>query len=138
MRSARVLSLPITGTRCISASSVFLSEKIESILGLTFTTHSSNLTPSMRKLYKVSLGFTDAQGSIDTLLNVKPKDTLYNFLIEGVKFEECVVNVRPNIDSIFSDKKTELAEMHLVPVIGRERTLAERMEGIDHYDICFV
>src|SRR3990170_2534009 len=118
MRSARVLSLPITGTRCISASSVFLSENIESILGLTFTTHSSNLTPSMRKLYKVSLGFTFRSVSMLPWASVKPKDTLYNFLIEGVKFEECVVNVRPNIDSIFSDKKTELAEMHLVPVMG--------------------
>src|SRR3970282_1398453 len=107
--------------------------------GVGKTTSVLNLSAALAQMGKKVLVIdTDAQGSIATLLNVKPKDTLYNFLIEGVKFEECVVNVRPNIDSIFSDKKTELAEMHLVPVMGRERTLAERMEGIDHYDICFV
>lgn len=81
---------------------------------------------------------TDPQGSIATLLNAKPKDVLYNFLVEGVKFDECRVNVRPRIDVIFSDKKTEIAEMQLVPQMGRERALTDRMEGIDNYDICFV
>jgi len=81
---------------------------------------------------------TDPQGSIATLLNVKPKDVLYNFLVEGVKFDECKVNVRPRIDVIFSDKKTEIAEMQLVPQMGRERALTDRMEGIDNYDICLV
>lgn len=107
--------------------------------GVAKTTTVLNLGASLAQMGKrVLIIDTDAQGSIATLLNVKPKDTLYNFLIEGVKFEECVVNVRPNIDCILSDKKTEIAEMHLVPIMGRERTLTERMEGIDDYDVCFI
>ncbi|HEX3035738.1 MAG TPA: ParA family protein [Thermodesulfobacteriota bacterium] len=107
--------------------------------GVGKTTSALNLSAAMAKIGKrVLIIDTDAQGSIATLLNIRPKDTLYNFLIEGVKFEECVVNVRLNVDCIFSDKKTEIAEMHLVPIMGREKALAERMEGIDNYDICFV
>jgi len=107
--------------------------------GVGKTTSVINLSAAFAKLGKrVLIIDTDPQGSIATLLNIKPKDTLYNFLIEGVKFEETVVNVRENIDCIFSDKKTEIAEMHLVPLMGREKTLAERMEGIDDYDVCFV
>ncbi|GIW60640.1 MAG: hypothetical protein KatS3mg087_1706 [Patescibacteria group bacterium] len=107
--------------------------------GVGKTTSVINLAAALAQMgRRVLIIDTDAQGSIATLLNVKHPDTLYNFLIEGVKFEQCVVNVRPNIDCILSDKKTEIAEMHLVPVMGRERALAERMEGIDNYDVCFV
>jgi chromosome partitioning protein len=107
--------------------------------GVGKTTSVLNLGAALAQMgKKILIIDTDAQGSIATLLNVKPKDTLYNLLIEGVKFDECVVNVRSNIDCIFSDKKTEIAEMQLVPVMGRERALAERIEEIDQYDICFV
>jgi len=107
--------------------------------GVGKTTSVLNLSAAFAEMgKKVLIIDTDPQGSIATLLNIKPKDTLYDFLIDGVKFDETVVNVRPSIDCIFSDKKTEIAEMHLVPIMGREKTLAERMEGIDHYDICFV
>src|SRR3972149_2983287 len=107
--------------------------------GVGKTTSVLNLSAALAQMGKKVLVIdTDAQGSIATLLNVKPKDTLYNFLIEGVKFEECVVNVRPNIDSIFSNKTTELDIIPLSPVMGRERTLAERTEGFYHYATCIV
>ncbi|MGQ0794521.1 MAG: ParA family protein [Deltaproteobacteria bacterium] len=107
--------------------------------GVGKTTSVLNISAAMAELgRKVLMVDTDAQGSLATILNIKSKDTLYNLLIEGVKFDECVVKVRPNIDCIFSDKRTEIAEMQLVPVMGREKALSERMEGIDGYDICFV
>ncbi len=107
--------------------------------GVGKTTSVISLSAAMAELgKKVLIIDTDAQGSISTILNVKPEETLYHFLIEGVRFEQCVVNVRPNIDCIFSDKMTEVAETLLVPRMGREKTLAERMEGINQYDICFV
>lgn len=107
--------------------------------GVGKTTSVINLSAAFAEVgKKVLIIDTDPQGSIATLLNIKPKDVLYNFMIEGVKFEECRVNVRPKIDVVFSDKKTEIAEMQLIPTLGRERALADRMEGIDKYDVCFV
>jgi chromosome partitioning protein len=107
--------------------------------GVGKTTSVMNLSAAFAELgKKVLIIDTDPQGSIATLLNIKPKDVLYNFMIEGVKFEECRVNVRPHIDVVFSDKKTEIAEMQLIPTLGRERALADRMEGIDKYDLCLV
>ncbi len=107
--------------------------------GVGKTTSTINLAAAFAEMGKrVLIIDTDPQGSISTLLNIKPKDTLYNFLIEGVKFDACRIPLRDNIDAILSDKKTEIAEMQLVPRMGRERTLADRMEGIDSYDICLV
>jgi len=47
---------------------------------------------------KVLLIDTDSQGSIRTILGVRPEFHLADFLIRNMAFRECVVTACPNVD----------------------------------------
>lgn len=52
----------------------------------------------------------DSQGSIATILGLKPRFTLHDFLIRQMALTECVVPAHPRIDVLCSDRKTMQAE----------------------------
>src|ERR1035438_3163500 len=53
---------------------------------------------------------TDSEGSIATILGLKPQFTLHDFLIKQMVLKECLVSAHPRIDVLCSDRKTMQAE----------------------------
>lgn len=53
---------------------------------------------------------TDSQGSVGTILGLRPEFTLHDFLIRQVLFTECVVEAHKNLHVLCSDRKTQAAE----------------------------
>lgn len=53
---------------------------------------------------------TDSQGSVATILGLKPEFTLHDFLIKQVLLKECVVSPHEYLDVLCSDRKTQAAE----------------------------
>jgi chromosome partitioning protein len=53
---------------------------------------------------------TDSQGSVATILGLRPEFTLHDFLIRQVLFSECIVPAHENLDVLCSDRKTQAAE----------------------------
>jgi chromosome partitioning protein len=53
---------------------------------------------------------TDSQGSIATILGLRPELSLHDFLIRQVPLPECVVQAHERIDVLCSDRKTMQAE----------------------------
>jgi chromosome partitioning protein len=53
---------------------------------------------------RVLLVDVDAQGNLAMALGVRPRRTLYELLIDGVKAADCVCTARPNLDLIAGDE----------------------------------
>jgi chromosome partitioning protein len=107
--------------------------------GVGKTTSTINLGAALAKMgYKVLIIDTDPQGNVGAIFGIRAKENLYHIFVDGIRAEECMVNARPNIDCILSDKKTELAEVYIAGNVGRERTLAERLENVKGYDFILV
>lgn len=107
--------------------------------GVGKTTSTVNISAALAKMgYKVLIIDTDPQGNVGAIFGIRTKENLYHIFVDGMRAEECTINARPNIDCILSDKKTELAEVHIAGNVGRERTLAERLENVKDYDFVLV
>jgi len=63
----------------------------------------------------------DPQGSIDTILRLKPPKYLYHFLIQRYALEDCVVTPCPNLDVLCGNRETSDAESQMLSVVARER-----------------
>ncbi len=53
---------------------------------------------------------TDSQGSVGTILGLRPEFSLFDFLIRQMLLKECVVKAHENLDVLCSDRKTMQAE----------------------------
>jgi chromosome partitioning protein len=71
----------------------------------------------------------DPQGSIDTILRLKPQNVLYNFLIKRYALEDCVVTPCKNLDVLCGNRETSDAESQMLSVVARER-LYENLFGM--------
>lgn len=63
----------------------------------------------------------DPQGSIDTILRLKPERHLANFLIEKYSLEDCVVSPCHNLDVLCGNRETANAEIKMTAEFARER-----------------
>src|SRR5882757_629305 len=63
---------------------------------------------------------TDPQGSVSTILALKPEQGLYNFVIEKLRFEDCIVHVNENLDVMCSSRETTKVETILMGNVARE------------------
>jgi chromosome partitioning protein len=73
----------------------------------------------------------DPQGSIATVLGLSSKRFLYDFLIGGIVFEECVVEARKNLHVLCSNRKTAQAEVALSGMLAREMVLRNLLRQFD-------
>src|SRR3954468_23557769 len=79
--------------------------------GVAKTTTAVNLARCFAdRQLKTLLIDTDSQGSISTILGLKPQFTLHDFLIRQMVLKECVVQAHDRIDVLCSDRKTAQAE----------------------------
>ena len=69
---------------------------------------------------KVLLIDTDPQGSVSALINAKPTASLFDFLISGFTFKECLTQVHPNLDLLASNRDTNRAEDIISTQMARE------------------
>ena len=69
---------------------------------------------------KVLLIDTDPQASVHSLIGAKPKVFLFDFLVNGYAFKECLTPVHPNIDLLASSRDTNRAEDIISTQMARE------------------
>jgi chromosome partitioning protein len=70
---------------------------------------------------KTLLVDADPQGSIATILRLKPEYYLYDFLIRKFHLRDCVVASGPNLDILVGGRTTMDAETQLTSQVARER-----------------
>ena len=77
----------------------------------------------------------DPQGNVSISLGISANRTLYHLLIDDEAFEDCVVTARDGLDIIPANETLVAADQALVAEIGREKVLAEKLDGAsDNYD----
>lgn len=63
---------------------------------------------------------TDPQGSLGTVLGLKPAKYLHDFVICNHIFRDCVVHACPGVDVLCSNRETVKTEGHLMGQMARE------------------
>jgi chromosome partitioning protein len=63
----------------------------------------------------------DPQGSIDTILRLRPQNFLYHFLIQRYALEDCVVSPSENLHVLCGNRETSDAESQMLSLVARER-----------------
>jgi chromosome partitioning protein len=85
---------------------------------------------------KVLIIDTDSQGSVASILNLKPENYLYNFLVNNQAFRDCIVEAAPNVHVMCSNRRTVEAEAVFMGVTGREMAFDNVFPLEDHvYDV---
>lgn len=87
---------------------------------------------------RVLLVDTDSQGHVSTHLGVKHESTIYDLIVQDTAVEECIVNARPNLDCILSDKTAAVLETMLVSTPRREEIMRMRMRRVTGYDFILI
>lgn len=81
----------------------------------------------------------DPQGSIATVLGLSPRHYLYDFLIGGVVFEDCLVKPRENLHIMCSNRRTAQAEAILTGMLAREMVFSNLFSAVDgDYDLVII
>ncbi|MGC4053275.1 MAG: ParA family protein [Paludibaculum sp.] len=81
----------------------------------------------------------DPQGSIGSILRVKPELYLNDFLWNKRRLSDCVVQPLENLDVLCSNRDTLEAEQRAIGTIGRERIFENIFQPVeDHYDAVIV
>ncbi len=85
-----------------------------------------------REGFRVLIVDTDVQGHVALSLGKQKGPGLYTVLIEKAPIDDAVIEGRPNLDVIASDKRTEIAKLILTGQSFRERALIQALEHADY------
>lgn len=81
----------------------------------------------------------DPQGSIGSILRVKPELYLNDFLWNKRRLADCVVQPVPNLDILCSNRDTLEAEQRAIGTIGRERIFENLFQTVEeNYDAILI
>jgi chromosome partitioning protein len=82
---------------------------------------------------------TDPQGSISSVLSLRPEYGLYNFVIEKLLFDDCIVKVSPNIHVLCSSRETTKVETILMGNVAREHAFSQLFSQVEKdYDVVLI
>ena len=81
----------------------------------------------------------DPQGSISSVLKLRPEHYLADFLLKRLHLRDCVVNVRPGLDVLCGGRTTTDAEQQVTSVVARERLFEDVFTNFDEvYDAVLI
>jgi chromosome partitioning protein len=82
---------------------------------------------------------TDPQGSISSVLSLRPEYGLYNFVIEKLRFDDCIVKVSDNIHVLCSSRETTKVETILMGNVAREYAFSQLFSLVEKdYDVVLI
>jgi chromosome partitioning protein len=88
---------------------------------------------------KVLLIDTDSQGSIGTIISLRAKYHLSDFLVGRIALEECLVRAHPNIDVLPGNRHTSRAEDLITAQGFREFVFEQMFSPYEHnYDVVLI
>ncbi len=97
----------------------------------TAVTLASGFTQYQKKTLLIDL---DPQGHIAFSFGVEKTPGLYRWLVMDETLEEVIQTVRPGLDILSSDKRTESVKRHITLMDFRETILLDRLQDTD-YDV---
>lgn len=104
----------------------------------TTTTHTLARFLADRNL-RVLIIDTDPQGSVGAVLGLKAENFLHQFVVHDFRFKDCIVQARPNIDVLCSNRETVQTEAILMGKTGREMTFEILFSALDSaYDAVLI
>jgi chromosome partitioning protein len=106
--------------------------------GVGKTTTAVNLSHALAlKGHQVLLIDLDQQGNAADMLGLKiskQQPTLYNLLVDDLAYDEVMVEARPSLFLVPSDKRTAMAENIISAHPGRELALTVRLAEVTGFD----
>lgn len=81
----------------------------------------------------------DPQGSVNTILRLRPEHHLFDFLIKRYSLQDCVISPVPNLDVLAGNRDTADAEKQMMTEMVRERLFENLFEPYDDaYDAILI
>jgi chromosome partitioning protein len=88
---------------------------------------------------RVLLIDTDPQASVHSLIGAKPTQFLFDFLVNGYAFKECLTKVHDSIDLLASSRDTNRAEDIISTQMAREHAFVHAFgENETGYDVVLI
>ena len=82
---------------------------------------------------------TDPQGSVSSVLNLRPNYGLYNFVIERLRFDDCIVKVTEKLHVLCSNRETTKVETILMGNVAREHAFSQLFSLVEKdYDVVLI
>jgi chromosome partitioning protein len=82
---------------------------------------------------------TDPQGSVSSVLSLKPEYGLYNFVIEKLRLDDCIVAVSKNLHVLCSSRETTKVETILMGNVAREHAFSQLFSMVEkNYDVVLI
>ena len=82
---------------------------------------------------------TDPQGSISSVLSLKPEYGLYNFVIEKLRFDDCIVKISDKVHVLCSSRETTKVETILMGNVAREHAFSQLFSQVEKdYDVVLI
>lgn len=82
---------------------------------------------------------TDPQGSISSVLSLRPRHGLYNFVIEKLRFDDCIVKVSDQLHVLCSNRETTKVETILMGNVAREHAFTQLFGQVEKdYDVVLI
>jgi chromosome partitioning protein len=78
----------------------------------------------------------DPQGSVSSVLKLRPEHYLADFLLKQLHLRECVVNVTDGLDVLCGGRTTTDAEQQVTSMVARERLFEDSFTNFDEIYDC--
>lgn len=107
--------------------------------GVGKTTTTVNLAVGLSNAGKKVLAIDlDPQGNLGTCLGVNSDPDIYDLLVEGIVYQQCLVKVNDNLDIIPSSQRLTKAQILLAGEPAREMILRKKLSTVQGYDFVLI